>query len=447
MLGWEFPPDVSGGLGTACRGLAHGLSRRDVDVLFVVPREPGGAADEPGSAEPGAARVVSCDRLSAELGPRAQAREPQGRESEDELVLRSAGARGEAYRSGDRLPPNRLELLPVASPLRPYLSERAYAEQRARSPEAGPSGFAGGYGATLGDEVARYADVVGELARRERFDLIHAHDWMTFPAGVRARALAGRPLVCHVHACEYDRNGDAPDARIVQIERQGLGRADRIAAVSRYTAGVLRERYHVDPARLRVVHNGVERPEPLEAPSPAAGSPLVLFVGRLTAQKGPDRFLAAAERVARAAPEARFLMCGDGELREATIAHAARLGLADRVAFPGFLGGADLERAYRSASVLVVPSVSEPFGLVGLEALARDLPVIVPRRCGVAEVARGCLKVDSADVDDLADKILSVLRRPALRRQLVEDGRRDVRRLGWDESAATLLAVYRELVA
>lgn len=449
MLGWEFPPHISGGLGTACHGLTRGLSHHDVDVLFVVPKAFG---DE----DRGATRVLGCNEVPLDV-------------EEADAITAATGAPA-ARRPGSRA-------VAVDSALLPYLSAEQYAERLAAlareeaeraaraapPPEPAPTSdrarrvqvakrplsFSGFYGPDLMAEVARYASVVATVARSESFDVVHAHDWMTYPAGIAAARATGRPLVVHVHACEHDRSGEHVNPAIVAIEREGLDAADRVVCVSHYTAGVVRRVYGTPAEKIRVVHNAVTRREQREGwhVTRPAGGPIVLFLGRVTFQKGPVYFLEAAARVVRVMPQVRFVMGGSGDLLPSMVERAAAMGLARHVRFTGFLSGADVERMYAMADVYVMPSVSEPFGISPLEAMALDVPVIVSRQSGVAEVLTSALKVDAWDVAGLADKILAVLRRPALRAFLAAEGRRDLESMRWDLRAGLLRGVYEELVA
>lgn len=497
MLGWEFPPHISGGLGTACFGLTQGLAHHGVEVLFVVPRSFG---DE----DTRFVSLVGADQVPVRRVERALERQPGVRETWSKLpaavrtsaqsleaLLDEAGARDPALR--ERLA-RALELVAIDSPLRPYLDDDAYEQGLALLAEAGiepaeraiaartragaaqvalepglqhlerfPSiaelvressreqrfAFRGAYGPDLFAEVARYALVVGEIARRERFDVVHAHDWMTYPAGLVAKAVSGRPLVLHMHACEYDRSGEAVDPRIRDLEQAGFDGADRIACVSHYTANTLKRFYRVDKARLRVVHNAVTHREAAQLlhEEKAIPEPIVLFLGRITFQKGPDYFIDAAARVVEVEPRVKFVMSGSGDMLPRMIERAARKGLARHMHFTGFLRGRDVERMYAMADIYVMPSVSEPFGISPLEAMALDTPVIVSRQSGVSEVLANALKVDFWDVDGMANKILALLRYDALSRQLVEDGKEEVRRLRWDTQGAVMKQVYQELVA
>jgi glycosyltransferase involved in cell wall biosynthesis len=309
--------------------------------------------------------------------------------------------------------------------------------------------FSGVYGANLMDEVARYAFAVETIAAgRTDFDVIHAHDWMSFPAGLAAARASGKPLVIHVHACEKDRSGDHPNTRVQEIEQLGLDGADRVMCVSHYTAGQLRRHYKVDEKKLRIVHNALTQKEQVERvkATKKIDAPIVLFLGRVTFQKGPDYFLEAASRVVRVRPEVKFVIAGSGDMLSAMIERVASMGLARNVHFTGFLTGEDVERMYAMADVYVMPSVSEPFGIAPLEAMALDTPVILSRQSGVSEVLRSALKVDFWDVADIANKILAVLAYPALTAELREEGREEVRAMRWERPAGLVRDAYVELV-
>jgi len=424
MFGWEFPPAVSGGLGVATEGLVRGLLENDVEVVLVLPR--------PGRNIPGSKLRI--------LTPALHRRR-----------LRSPGGRREP-----------VEVRRIASPLRPYLTAKGYrdaarkADGQKRPREAAGSPSRGPYGLDLRAEVIRYAEAGAEIARRERFDVIHAHDWLTFLAGLAARRVSGRPLVAHVHATELDRAGEHGDSFVETVERLGLEEADRVIAVSAYTADLVRGMYGIPGGKIRVVHNAIDADDTgtidaddtgaIDPGSPPNGhAPVVLFAGRVTWQKGPEHFVDAAALVAKELPAARFVVAGSGDRLALTAERAAALGVADRFEFTGFLDRAALERLYDEADVYVMPSVSEPFGLTALEALRRGTPVILSRRAGVFEVVPDVLRVDFDDPRELASKILSVLLFRPLSGALSRRGREDVSRLSWKRSAAACLEVYREM--
>jgi glycosyltransferase involved in cell wall biosynthesis len=295
-------------------------------------------------------------------------------------------------------------------------------------------------------DVLRYAEFSGRVAGRQRFDVIHAHDWLTYLGGLEARRVSGRPLVVHVHATELDRAGSLENRFVADIESLGVRRADRVIAVSRFLAARVAELYGVPPERISVVHNAIDAGPARRARS-SSRPPLVLFAGRITWQKGPEFFLEAAALAARDVPRARFVMAGAGDREAAAIAAAEALGIRRRVVFTGFLSALELDRLYAEADVFVLPSVSEPFGIAALEALAHGTPAIVARRAGVSEVVKNVLEVDFGDVEDLASKIVAVLTSPRVARRFAARGREEVKRLSWKDAGRKCLAIYRELVA
>ncbi len=419
MFGWEFPPSISGGLGVACEGLVRGLLELDTEVALVLPRRSAATSIEH-------LRIIPAS----------------------EVDRAAHGRRGRVRTS--------LRVRRITTPLRPYMT--ACLDEGERRAQGRPGGAGGdsnsdsdsnsnsNYGPDLPRQVLRYAAAAGRIAARESFDVIHAHDWLTFLAGVEARRVSGKPLVLHVHATEFDRAGGRENGFVAAIERLGLAAADRVVAVSGYTAELLARRYGVAAERLRIVHNAID-PRVLADDGPSSNrNPLVLFAGRITSQKGPGFFVEAAARVAAERRDVRFVVAGSGDRMRAMRDHVAARGLRKRFLFTGFLPAAELDRLYARADVYVLPSVSEPFGLTALEALQHGTPVIVSRCAGVSEVAPNVLRVRFGDVDDLASKILSVLAFPPLREALSERGRADAERLSWRSSAARCVDVYRELV-
>jgi glycogen(starch) synthase len=405
MFGWEFPPYISGGLGVACEGLVRGLLELDTEVSLVLPYR--GVATE-------AARLrIIPSRVGIDT--------PKARKA----LLR-------------------LRRLP--SLLKPYVTRILYEDERREAKRTGAT-FVGNYGPDLPREVLRYSAAAASIAARESFDVIHAHDWLTFLAGIEARRATGKPLILHVHATEFDRTGGDGDGFVTSIERVGFAEADRVVAVSGYTAEVVANRYGVRPERIRVVHNAIDAKETVGNWSVGETEPLVLFAGRITSQKGPEYFVEAAARVAGEMPSVKFAVAGSGDRMRAMMERVAERGLSDRFLFTGFLPPAELDRLYARADVYVMPSASEPFGLTALEALQHGTPVIVSKTAGVAEIVRNLLRVDFGDVDGLASRILSVLLFPPLRDALASRGRAEVRRLSWREAAGRCLMVYRELVA
>jgi glycogen synthase len=391
MFGWEFPPFQAGGLATATVGLVKGLLRNRVDVTLVVPF--------PAEASPMAElRLVSAD------GP-----------AEDQLVVH-------------RIP----------SPMTPYGGAEEY--QEIFSTIKGKSRrTAAVYGADLFAEVSRYASLAGRIAATEGHDVIDTHDWITFAAGIAARKVSGKPLVAHIHATEFDRAGEGANPEICRLEWEGLVAADRIIANSHALKRVCIERYQIPAAKIDVVHWGIdgdgfavdtprENPfMPAAAGRPRPRVPIVLFLGRVTWQKGPDYFIEMASRVSRYVAQAKFIVAGQGDMLPHLIRRSAELGIADRVHFAGGVGGRDVHRLYRMADVCVMPSVSEPFGLVALESLRNGTPCVIPKTAGVAEVVANAFKVDFWDIDAMTNQIVALIRYPVLREELGRNGLAELR--------------------
>ncbi len=399
MFGWEFPPFQAGGLATATLGLVKGLLNQGLDVTLVVPFPTQGAA----------APLPRLHVVSAADVP---------------VTLRT-------HR--------------IASPLAPYAGAEEYQVLSERAWAAAPGSP---YGRNLFEEVERYAEAAAEIARTEPHDIIDTHDWITFAAGIRARAISGKPLVAHIHATEFDRVGEPGNPEIERREIEGLNAADRIIANSHALRRQVIERLGVPADKVDVVHWGVDAPPPdvdLPEVEVARHRPTVLFLGRVTRQKGPDFFVEVAARVIRFVPDAQFIVAGTGDLLPRMIERSVELGLAGAMHFAGPLSGPDVDRAFRAADVCVMPSVSEPFGLVALESLRNGTPVIVPKTSGVAEVLSHAFKSDFWDVDRMADQVVALLRHPELWQELHERSRAEVQqpRFGLDEPARRTASSYR----
>jgi glycosyltransferase involved in cell wall biosynthesis len=389
MFGWEFPPFQAGGLATATVGLVKGLLRNRTEVTLVVP------FPAEGSPLP-ELRLVSAD------GP-----------SPDQLIVH-------------RIP----------SPMSPYGGAEEYREIfstiNGRNRQATSV-----YGADLFQEVARYAGLAAGIAAQEPHDVIDTHDWITFAAGLEARKVSGKPLVAHIHATEFDRAGEGANPEICHREWEGMVAADRVVANSRALKRVCVDRYAIPGDKIDVVHwgidgDGFDAERPRENPftvTTAKGSraaPVVLFLGRVTWQKGPDYFIEMAGRVAGYVPQAKFIVAGQGDMLPRLMRRSAELGIADRVHFTGGVQGADVHRLYRMADVCVMPSVSEPFGLVALESIRNGTPCVIPRTAGVAEAVVNAFKVDFWDVDAMTNQIVALLRYPVLRHELSSNGRTEL---------------------
>ena len=281
-----------------------------------------------------------------------------------------------------------------------------------------------------------------------QFDVIHAHDWLTYFAGIAAKRVSGKPLVVHMHATEYDRSGENINTQTYAIERAGMHAADRVIAVSNLTRNIVIEKYGVPADKVVTVHNAVRFAEKeSEAPERGVSDKIVTFLGRITFQKGPDYFVEAAAKVLKRVPNVRFVMAGSGDMMNHIIRRVARLGIADRFHFTGFLRGADVHRMFQLSDVYVMPSVSEPFGISPLEAMKSNVPVIISKQSGVAEVLDYAVKVDYWDVDAMADAIYGLITYPALSQMFAKKGLEEVTSLKWNNAAAKIKSVYEDVIA
>jgi glycogen synthase len=426
MYGWEFPPHISGGLGVACFEMTRALRELGHEIAFVVPRLKEG--------------VPSAEHVN--LMGMAQFAEVEQRMVEHETQRFLEG----------------IEIKMIESPLRPYMTDPEYKEiieklqrihrERHHSVEGFQVTFTGDYGPDLMAEVVRYAQVAGAVAATTPHDVIHAHDWLTMLAGVEAKRVSGRPLVLHVHALEFDRSGENVNQAVYDIERFGMKHADKICAVSQLTKQTIVTRYDIDPAKVEVVYNAVSsRPRPANGNRTPRREKVVLFLGRITFQKGPDYFVEAAGKILKNRDDVRFVMAGSGDMAPRVIQRVAELRIGRRFHFTGFLTGAAVDRMYEESDIYVMPSVSEPFGISPLEAMCHDVPVIISRQSGVAEVLKHSLKVDFWDVGELANKISALLDHPSLRDELVRQGARELESLKWGNAARRLTSIYEQLAA
>jgi len=304
------------------------------------------------------------------------------------------------------------------------------------------------YGRDIYAEVGRFASNCASSLSQERFDIIHCHDWMTYPAGVALAQITGKPLVCHVHSLEYDRSGLNVNQQIHHIERFGLQAARRVIAVSYYTRRIVHEQHGIPLDKICVVHNGVYSSEAMFKYRKGKSWPakIVLFLGRITFQKGPDYFIEAAAKVIPHIPDVLFVMAGTGDMLPRCIERVNQLGIGEHFQFPGFLRGQEVEEMFSIADLYVMPSVSEPFGISALEAIKFDTPVIISRQSGVSEVLTHALKVDFWDIDRMADLMINALVHEELRSDMVAMAREEVRRLHWDAAALKTREIYSSLL-
>jgi glycogen(starch) synthase len=438
MLGWEFPPFISGGLGTACYGLTKALSNIGTDVIFVLPR-------------PVAPPLSTHVRLiSPRFGSPLSAPSTEFRLDEfAHVTFRTVSAQmADPYaRPRDYRETNPQVVTGSTSTAVPVSSNQESGSIPVPAAAQVPANDKQ-YTGDLFAEVQKYAALAAEIARGETFDVVHAHDWMTFPAALAVAGIKGVPLVVHIHSTEFDRSGVHVDQRIYDIERRGMHGAMKVIAVSYLTKNLVTHHYGIDPGKVEVVYNAIE-PIAETAISPEQYSihrdeKIVLFLGRITMQKGPEYFLAAAKRVLDVMDNVKFVMAGSGDMIRQTIELAAQMGIGHKVLFTGFLRGPDVEKVFKMADLYVMPSISEPFGIAPLEAMSHDVPVIISKQSGVSEVLAHALKVDFWDVNEMANKIVAVLRHPPLASTLRQHGNFEVKRLNWSDSAKACMKVYQQ---
>ncbi len=397
MFGWEFPPFNSGGLGTACYGMTKSLSKKGVEINFVIPR-------------------------NVEV-------------SEDFLKIIST-----------KLP--KIKIREVDSLLASYMTSQSYRRRLFESAK----NINNNYCNNLIDEVYRYALIAKDIASEVDHEVIHAHDWMTFPSGIEAKSVSHKPLVVHVHSTEYDRSaGHGVNPEVFKIEKEGIEKADKIIAVSKFTKDKIVKNYNANASKIEIVHNAINKNEfPMNANcrnrQNIFGKKIVLFLGRITLHKGPDYFLCAAKKVLERKNNVLFVVSGSGDMENQIIEQASDLGIADNVLFTGFLRNEQLKKIYRMANLYVMPSVSEPFGITPLEAIASGTPVIVSKQSGVSEVLSHCLKVDFWDVNEMANKIITVLENEELEECLMENSSREIDKFHWDNVADRIIGIYRRLI-
>ena len=424
MFGWEFPPHIAGGLGTACEGIVKGLAYNGVETLFVMPSASG---DEDQSAT----TIINASDVEVR----------NVSSTVDEFI-------------------NKVKFMYVDSNLVPYVDPDEYFSAIEQMKKEGALEtsvgfgqkfkFSGKYGANLMEEVARYAQVGGTIAmqHKDEFDVIHAHDWLTYLAGIAAKELTGKPLVVHVHATSYDRGDEKHiDTRVLDIETRGMMAADRVVTVSDLTRNIVINKYKIDPSKVVTVHNAVDFSgrENLEV-ARGVKDKVVTFLGRITFQKGPEYFIEAAAKVLKRTKNVRFVMAGSGDMMNRAIRQVARLGISDRFHFTGFLRGQDVQKMFALSDVYIMPSVSEPFGISPLEAMRSNVPSIISFQSGAAEVLKYALKVDFWDVDAMADDIYALLQYPALARFATRQGFDEVNELKWNGATAKLKKVYESLL-
>ena len=415
MFGWEFPPNILGGLGTASYGLTEGMSKqKDMDITFVIPK-------------------------------------PSGDEDKSFLRIIGAGNTPVVYRDvAYEYVKERLER--KMTPEEYYhLRNHIYADfSYLHTDDLGCIEFSGKYPDNLLEEINNYSIVSGVIARSEQFDVIHSHDWLTYPAGIHAKQVTGKPLVVHVHATDFDRSRGNVNPTVFAIEMDGMNHADHIITVSDLTRRTVIEKYHQDPSKVTTVHNAVTPLSPaiLNLPDKrGVKDKVVTFLGRITMQKGCEYFVEAAARVLAKKPEGvRFIMAGSGDKMDEMIRLAARYNISDRFHFTGFMKGQQVYEVFRSSDVYVMPSVSEPFGISPLEAMQCGVPSIISYQSGCAEILNYAVKVDYWDVDAMADAIYVLITYPEMHTYLKEKGLEEVNNITWETAGLKVRAIYDQVI-
>ena len=413
MFGWEFPPHILGGLGTASYGLTKGMWEcGDMEITFVIPKPFG---DE----ERHFANIIGA--------------------SQTPIAWRDVSREYVESRIGKVMDPD----------LYFSLRDHIYADfNYMRTNDLGCIEFSGRYPDNLLEEINNYSIVAGVIASTIPCDVIHSHDWLTYPAGIHAKQVTGKPLVIHVHATDYDRSRGNVNPTVFAIERDGMMQADHIITVSNLTRQTVIDKYGIDPAKVTTVHNAVTplSEEFLNVEVEKPKDKIVTFLGRITMQKGPEYFVETAAKVLKNNHNVRFVMAGSGDMMDKMINLAAERGIADRFHFPGFQKGKQVYEMLKASDVYVMPSVSEPFGISPLEAMQMGVPSIISKQSGCAEILNNVIKTDYWDVDAMADAIYSIVTYPAMHRQLSEDGLAEVNQITWDKAGRKVIDIYNKVL-
>ena len=413
MFGWEFPPHILGGLGTASYGLTKGMyDNGDMDITFVIPKPWG---DE----ERSFARIVGANCVP--------------------VAWRDVSYDYVQSRIGNVMDPQ----------LYFDLRDHIYADfNYMRTNDLGCIEFSGRYPDNLLEEINNYSIMAGVIARTVDFDVIHSHDWLTYPAGIHAKQVTGKPLVIHVHATDFDRSRGNVNPTVFAIEKDGMNNADHIITVSNLTRQTVIEKYGINPDKVTTVHNAVEPlSEEIRSIKMQKGKDkVVTFLGRITMQKGPEYFVEAASRVLAKTHNVRFVMAGSGDMMEKMIRLAADRDIADRFHFTGFLKGRQVYEMLAASDVYIMPSVSEPFGISPLEAMQMGVPSIISKQSGCAEILENVIKVDYWDINALADSIYAIIKYPALYNHLRDKGLAEIDTIQWKKAGAKVIDIYHKVI-
>lgn len=426
MFGWEFPPHISGGLGTACFGMTNALIAEKIRIIFVVPKAHG---DE-------VIPLINASEVFVDNEDHAELSHRQGEGGTEFTTIQVPAV----------LTPYGINAPGVAVEQWSWEYPASNVQMITKGDQVRYE-FSGTYGPLLMEEVARYAVVAAKIASTNSFDVIHAHDWLTYPAGISAKEVSGKPLIVHVHATEFDRSASGSINQIIfDIEKRGMEASDLVIAVSQWTKDIIVERYGINAEKVKVVHNGVIQDQSFDLDNPPSiSAQFVTFLGRITFQKGPGHFIEAARKVLDYLPDTHFIMAGSGDMLPGMLDRVAQLKLSSRIHFTGFLKSQQMKKVWSLTDVYVMPSVSEPFGITPLEAIQAGVPVIVSNQSGVSEVLDHAIKIDFWDTNALADSIINVLRHKGLSHSLRENSRKEIGRLTWKSAARRIKTIYHEL--
>lgn len=413
MFGWEFPPHILGGLGTASYGLVRGMhAAGNIDITFVLPK-PWGDEDK------SFARIIGANNTP--------------------VAWRDVTYDYVESRIGKVMDPS------LYFDLRSHI----YADFNYKHlNDLGCIEFSGRYPDNLLEEIDNYSIVAGVIARTVPCDVIHSHDWLTYPAGIHAKNVTGKPLVIHVHATDFDRSRGNVNPDVFRIEKDGMDHADHIITVSNLTRRTVVDKYHIDPAKVTTVHNAVIplSQEILSIPRTQRKDKVVTFLGRITMQKGPEYFVEAAAKVLDKSKNVRFVMAGSGDMMNDMISLVANKGIADRFHFTGFLKGKQVYEMLADSDVYIMPSVSEPFGISPLEAMQMGVPSIISKQSGCAEILNHVIKTDYWDIDAMADAIHGLVNYPALHKELKDKGLEEIQGITWEKAGRKVLDIYDKVI-
>lgn len=405
MLGWEFPPHILGGLGTASYGLTKGMSvQKDMEITFVIPK-------------------------------------PHG--DEDTSFLRIIGANSVPVVWRDISYQYAMERTKNADEYFQFRNGIKYDFSRIGVNDIGCVEFSGIYPKNLMEEIYNYEAVASVLAHSLDFDIIHSHDWLTYPAGIFAKNISGKPLVIHVHATDYDRSRGQVNPEVYRIEKQGMDLADHIITVSNLTKRTVVEKYHISPNKVTTVHNAVMPLEFVDELKQRQGKDkIVTFLGRITMQKGPEYFVEVASKVLEKTKGVRFVMAGSGDMMDKMVRLVAQKGIADKFHFTGFLKGREVYDMLAQSDVYMMPSVSEPFGISPLEAMQCGTPSIISKQSGCAEILHHAIKTDYWDIQSMADYIHAIVKYPAMYKALRRNGLDEIANIKWEYAGQKVRQIY-----